>query len=44
MAQLLRRYYAEYSWKIALPADFRRLAEEIAGQDLGDLWAKWVGP
>ncbi len=44
MAQLLRRYYAEYSWKIALPADFRRLAEEIAGQNLGDLWAKWVGP
>jgi hypothetical protein len=44
MAQLLRRYYAEYSWKIALPADFRRMAEEIAGENLGDLWAKWVGP
>ncbi|MDQ1301732.1 MAG: hypothetical protein QG637_1654, partial [Chloroflexota bacterium] len=44
MAQLLRRYYVEYTWKIAMPADFRRLAEEISGQNLGDLWAKWVGP
>lgn len=44
MAQLLRRYYAEYAWKIAMPADFRRLAEEISGQDLGDLWAQWVEP
>jgi len=44
MAQLLRRYYAEYTWKIAMPADFRRMAEEISGQDLGELWAKWVGP
>jgi len=44
MAQLLRRYYAEYTWKIAMPADFRRLAEEISDQNLGDLWAKWVGP
>jgi hypothetical protein len=44
MAQLLRRYYVEYTWRIAMPADFRRMAEEIAGQNLGDLWAKWVEP
>jgi len=44
MAELLRRYYAEYSWKIATPDEFRRLAEEVSGQDIGDLWAKWVTP
>ncbi|MCU0502097.1 MAG: M1 family metallopeptidase [Anaerolineae bacterium] len=44
MAELLRRYYAEYSWKIATPDEFRRLAEEVSGQDIGDLWAKWVKP
>jgi hypothetical protein len=44
MAELLRRYYAEYAWKIATPETFRSLAEEVAGQPLGDLWAKWVTP
>jgi len=44
MAELLRRYYAEYAWKIAAPADFRRLAEEVAGQKLDDLWREWVEP
>jgi aminopeptidase N len=44
MAELLRRYYAEYSWKIATPNEFRRLAEEVSGQDIGDLWTKWVTP
>ncbi len=44
MAALLRRYYAEYAWQIASPADFRRLAEEIAGEKLDDLWAQWVEP
>jgi aminopeptidase N len=42
MAEFLRRYYAEYAWKIATPADFRRLAEEVSGQKLDALWAKWV--
>lgn len=44
MAALLRRYYAEYAWKIAAPADFRRLAEEVSGQKLDDLWREWVEP
>ncbi len=42
MAEFLRRYYAEYAWKIATPTDFRRLAEEVSGQKLDALWAKWV--
>ncbi|MEJ5198027.1 MAG: M1 family metallopeptidase [Anaerolineae bacterium] len=44
MAALLRRYYAEYAWGIATPADFRRLAEEMGGQKLDDLWREWVEP
>lgn len=44
MEQLLRRYYAAYAWKIAAPEDFRRLAEEISGENLSDLWAQWVEP
>jgi hypothetical protein len=44
MAELLRRYYAEYAWKIATPDDFRRMAEEVSGQNLDDLWARWVIP
>jgi aminopeptidase N len=44
MARFMRRYYAEYAWGIAAPADFRRLAEEEGGQGLGDLFAQWVDP
>ncbi len=44
MAELLRRYYAEMAWGIATPARFRALAEAVAGQDLGDLFKKWVDP
>ena len=43
MAEFLRRYYAENSWRIATPDGFRKLAEEVAGEDLGDLFKKWVG-
>jgi aminopeptidase N len=42
MATFLRRYYTENSWRIATPAEFRKLAEEMAGQDLGDLFKQWV--
>jgi len=42
MATFLRRYYTENSWRIATPAEFRKLAEEVAGQDLGDLFKQWV--
>ncbi len=44
MAELLRRYYAEQAWDIATPAEFRALAEEVAGASLADLWAEWVEP
>ncbi len=42
MAEFLRRYYAEFAWKIATPGDFRRMVEEVSGQKLDALWAKWV--
>ncbi|MCX6031064.1 MAG: M1 family metallopeptidase [Chloroflexi bacterium] len=42
MAVLLRRYYAEYAWRIATTDGFRKLAEEVSGQDLGELFKKWV--
>jgi hypothetical protein len=44
MAAFLRRYYAEYAWRIATPEEFRKLAEDVSGQDLGDLFRKWVYP
>ncbi len=44
MTELLRRYYADETWKIATPEEFRKLAEEVAGVSLGDLFEKWVGP
>lgn len=44
MAELLRRHYAETVWGIATPAQFRALAEAVAGQDLGALFKKWVDP
>ena len=42
MAVFLRRYYAEYAWRIATTDGFRKLAEEVSGQDLGELFGKWV--
>lgn len=44
LAELLRRYYADETWKIATPEAFRQLTEEVAGADLGDLFEGWVGP
>lgn len=42
MQEFLRRYYAEFAWRSATPGDFRKLAETVAGGDLGDLFKKWV--
>jgi hypothetical protein len=42
MAEFVRRYYRDFTWRIATPTAFRQLAEEVAGQDLGDLFRKWV--
>ena len=44
MREFLRRYYQEYAWTIATPADFQALAEEISGQDLQPLFDEWVYP
>lgn len=44
MTELLRRYYADQTWKIATPEAFRELAEETAGASLGDLFEEWVEP
>ncbi len=40
--RLLRTYLERYRWRIATPAEFRALAEEISGKDLGALFGKWV--
>ena len=41
--RLLQTYVTRWRWRIATPADFRALAEEVAGRDLGALFGKWVG-
>jgi hypothetical protein len=40
---LLRTYLERYRWRIATPADFQSLAEEVSGKDLDALFAEWVG-
>jgi hypothetical protein len=40
--KLMRTYLERYRWRIATPADFQALAEEVAGRDLRELFAKWV--
>jgi len=40
--KLLQTYAARYRWRIATPAEFQALAEEVAGRDLGALFAQWV--
>jgi hypothetical protein len=40
--KLLREYLARYRWKIAMPADFQALAEEVSGRDLDALFDEWV--
>lgn len=42
MQEFLRRYYAEFAWRTVAPGDFRKLVEAVAGQDLSDLFKKWV--
>lgn len=39
---LLRQYQAQYRYRIAHGRDFRRLAESLAGQDLGPLFSRWL--
>lgn len=44
MTEFQRRYYTENRWRIATPAEFKKLAEEVSGQDLTDLFKEWVYP
>ena len=40
--RLLRTYLERYRWRIATPAEFQALAEEVSGKDLGALFGEWV--
>jgi aminopeptidase N len=40
--RLLRTYLERYRWRIATPADFQALAEEVSGKDLDALFNEWV--
>ena len=42
--QILRTYLVRNRWQIATPEGFRAVAEEVSGQDLSELFDKWVGP
>jgi hypothetical protein len=43
-AELLRRYYSEFAWRVASSKEFQALAERVSGQDLSALFQKWVYP
>jgi hypothetical protein len=40
--QLLRTYLERFRWRIATPADFQALAEELSGRDLDAMFNEWV--
>ncbi len=40
--RLLQTYLERYRWRIATPAEFQALAEEVSGKDLSGLFEKWV--
>jgi aminopeptidase N len=44
MAELLRRYYSEFAWRVASSQKFETLAESVSGQDLSALFSEWVYP
>jgi hypothetical protein len=39
---VLQHYVDQYRWKIATPADFMQIAESVSGQDLDDLYNRWI--
>lgn len=39
---LLRTYLERYRWRIATPAEFQALAEEVSDKDLDGLFREWV--
>lgn len=40
--QLLREYLKRYRWRIATPADFQALTNEITGRDLSAFFDRWI--
>jgi hypothetical protein len=40
--RLLQTYVTRYRWRVATPAEFRALAEEVAGRNLGALFGQWI--
>jgi aminopeptidase N len=44
MAELLRRYYSDFAWRVASSEEFQALAETVSGQELDALFEKWVYP
>jgi hypothetical protein len=39
---ILKSYTQQYAWKPATTEDFRKVAESVAGQDLGYFFIEWV--
>lgn len=40
--KLMQTYLERYRWRIATPADFQALTEEVAGRDLSGLFKDWM--
>jgi hypothetical protein len=40
--QTLKTYAQQYAWKSASTEDFRKVAETVAGQDLGYFFIEWI--
>ncbi|PKO21522.1 MAG: hypothetical protein CVU38_14290 [Chloroflexi bacterium HGW-Chloroflexi-1] len=40
--KLMQTYLERYRWRIATPAEFQALTEEVAGRDLSGLFKDWV--
>ena len=40
--EIMRRYYEEYKYDIATPNDLMRIAEEVSGKDLDELYRRWI--
>ena len=40
--QALKQYAQNFSWKSALTDDFRKIASDVSGQDLGYFFIQWI--
>jgi hypothetical protein len=40
--RIMQTYLQRYKYKIATPADFLAVAEEVSGQSVNDLYQKWI--